>query len=205
MRSTPALLASMSFTALMAIGASAGPTEPASAAVSPATPDSGFMLGASVGALAPVVFSPQLFDGVGLGPSVSVDAGYRFARYFYLGAVYQHGFLSSGGWHGGGTTSASADYGGINFVTISNPDARVALLTEVGVGYRVLTLGQGGVDGPSPGTLTESAFETTFLGIGLEMNLGDRVRLVPELTLAGGGTAAFGFLGLTAYFDFAGT
>ncbi len=101
----------------------------------------GFMLGGTLGVLLP---GGNLRSGTGVatvaggGAGVALNGGFRFARHFYIGLTYEHGFLSAGSAAAaaGATSSVDSNYIGVDFDVISNPDG-VGFYGDIGAGYRV--------------------------------------------------------------------
>ncbi len=179
---------------------------PSALAAEPAAPSSGFMLGVSVDVAAPqlAVFyqTPQLQPGAAVG----VSAGYRW-RFLYVGAAYQHAVFGGGTYANEGTvetaTGARSDYVGVDIVTLSSPDARVAFLTHQSAGYRVLTTDTY-IDSPPVSTFSKGGWDARIFGIGVQIKANDWLRIVPEASLSVGAATAVASLGVTTYFDFAG-
>jgi hypothetical protein len=166
------------------------------------------MFGVSAGYFAPAIGLVPPYP-TEAGPSLGATIGLRFARYFYLGLQYSHAFIGADGdYFGGGSddyqrlTGASGDYFGLDFISISHPDAPFAFFTEIGAGYRIyeLTVATNGY--PSPQKSSISEFETTFLGLGLEIQPAPGLRLViPEGTLQIGSSSVSAFVGVSAFYD----
>ena len=174
--------------------------------IRPAAQSSGFMLGASLDYVAPA--SAGFLNGgslVGAGAGVGVSAGYR-AGFVYLGASYQHAFLSGGSFSHDSTsassTSGRSDYVGVDFITISDPRARVAFLTRFSAGFRLLSYDGTMSYDPRVTTTTSSGFDVTPIGLGVQIKADDWLRIVPEASVSVGQTALVASIGVAAYFDF---
>jgi hypothetical protein len=178
--------------------------ETTSAPVPPHAASSGIMLGASVDYLAPILGNLGGSGGAGPGTGLGVHVGYRW-RILYVGAAYEHGFLTGTG-EGGhdGTpwnvTAAWTDYVGVDIDTISDPDAVLSFVTHFSAGYRTVSTTETCCYSSTPTTGANSGPEMLLVGIGLQINVGGRLRLQPEASLAYG-PETFGSLGLTAFFD----
>src|SRR5271170_5809776 len=160
---------------------------------------SGFMLGASVDYLAPILSS-----AVTPGPGVGVHVGYRW-RLLYFGAAYEHGFLAGAGQGGHDgtpwdTTGASTDYVGIDIDTNSAPDAVVSFVTHFSAGYRVLSITSTCCFSSVPTTSLDAGPELLLVGLGFQINAGGWLRPQPEVSIALG-PASMGSAGITAFFD----
>jgi hypothetical protein len=165
---------------------------------------SGFMLGASVDYLSPLLSNLGQGPGTGPGPGVGVHAGYRW-KVLYFGAAYQHGFLSGGGEGGHESTpwnglAASTDYFGLDIDTVTKPDAVLSFVTHFSAGYRVVNVTSTCCYSPAVATSQNAGFDFLLAGVGLQINAGGWLRLQPEVSLSLG-PAAIASIGLTAFFD----
>jgi len=163
------------------------------------------MLGAVLSDVIPLpaggFFGPP---ALGAGPAIGVRGGYRWGG-LYLGAAYQHAFLGGGTWEHESTivqtSSASSDYGGVEVVGITDIDASVAAFFRAGIGYRVIQAQAQGPTVSASGTMSTSNLDVTVLGLGVEINAGGWLRIVPEASFEVGSWDAYVSLGVTAYFD----
>jgi hypothetical protein len=163
------------------------------------------MVGATVSYFsAPFASWPALGDG----PAVGLSGGYRW-RFLYFGAAYLHTYLDGGTSSGSGgsavaseqTLWANSDYGGLDVVAITSPDAIIAPFFRVGIGYRVVRWSE--LDfGYSTPTNKQSSSADLLVGIGLQFNASGWVRIVPQASFELGPLAMYASLGLTTYFDF---
>ena len=159
----------------------------------------GFMMGPSLGLMFPGGQYAQSTGGedtsmralAGTGAGLGVEAGFRFARRLYLGFVYDHAFLSGGNASpsdglGSLTSTANANEYRLNFAYISHPDG-VAFYGEIGAGFRTLSSTQTQNGGTSPGA-TQSTYSGGELSIGggVHVKIGDWIRLIPKVNVAGG-------------------
>ena len=161
----------------------------------PSGPTGGFLFGARLGYdvlggdLAPAAsgsagnnlkVSDVFTNGVGFG----LQAGFRFARKGYIGALFEHGFYgvnqTSSGFPNGTSVTASGNMVGAEIGYISNPEG-VGVILDVGVGYRWL--------GVSATDTTGAKLDTTYsggeflLGGGIWIKAGNSLRIVPRLDL----------------------
>jgi hypothetical protein len=155
-------------------------------------PGGGFMLGATLGVVIP---AGALYQGqslsqlTGPGPSVGLDAGFRFVKRLYIGVVLSHGFLGTGSASSNPATgesltaTANTNYAGVNLAYISNPRG-VAFFGEIGAGYRALSTDV--VSTRNGDTSSQYSGAEVSLGAGMHFKLGDWVRLVPELSFTAG-------------------
>jgi hypothetical protein len=198
--------------ALTATGAvhAAEPVPPAVApatAPPPAATSEGFMLGAGLSYVSPLPAGGFLGPpALGAGPAVGARAGYRWGG-LYLGAAYQHAFLGGGTWEHESTivqtSSASSDYGGVEVVGITAIDAPVAVFFGAGIGYRVIQARTQGPTVSASGTTSASNLDVTLLGLGVEINAGGWLRIVPEASFEVGPADAYLSFGVTTYLDLA--
>ena len=162
---------------------------------------SGFMFGASVGYRASIN-GPDVATAIGSGPSFTVSAGYRW-RSFYGGLAYNHAFLGSAAWTEKTgwetTTSGSTDYAGVDFVKLFSENGAVGFFLRTGMGYRVVTVQTTSNVAPW-GPVTNEGFDGS-VGVGLELNLRGKLRVVPEAMMEIGPSAA-ATLALTTFYDF---
>jgi hypothetical protein len=137
---------------------------------------------------------------LGPGPALALNAGYRW-RFLYLGAAYQHVFLGGATYamdvETQQTLAASSDYGGIDLVAITNPDALIAAFFRVGAGYRVIRWSQLG----APTDMQSSNVDLTLLGIGVQLNINGWLRIIPQASFELGPLNVYTSLGVTTYFD----
>jgi hypothetical protein len=189
---------------------SAGESSPPPGVPAPPSMSSGFMLGASVGYMTPLLGDLNLGGGPGpgAGVSVGVTGGYRW-HWLYLGATYSHGFLAGNGTTGHESTywyasSATSDYVGVDFVTISDPVATVAFITHLGAGYRVVQTTATSSYDSTPFTSTNASPDFVAVGIGLHVKAEGWLRIQPEASISIG-AGLFATIGLTTYFDLGGT
>jgi hypothetical protein len=153
------------------------------------------MFGPRVGVLLPggnLVSGTQTSAIVGTGFSAGAEGGFRFARKFYIGAVFEHGFHEKGDSINGiaanvvsGDTinsNQSTNYIGLNAVFISNPDG-FGFYGELGLGYRSLNLSY---------TTSQIDVSPSFSGgeaeiaLGMHIRMGEWMRLVPKIGASGG-------------------
>ena len=187
------------------------------------------MLGPRLGLLAAggnLLSTAKTSDYQGGALDLGLEGGFRFARRFYVGLQFDHGFTSAGSLlsnvPGVASVTVASNYLGVDFVYISNPDG-VGFYGEVGLGYR----GTGFSIGDSSVTLSGGEAE---LGVGVHVKVGEWVRLVPKISFAAGqysnqacsgnvagplscsasnstisdtDTHTFVFFGAVAFFDFA--
>jgi hypothetical protein len=160
------------------------PTDPYAASTPP-----GFMVGATVGELAPVL--PTLFNRTNpltAGPAIRVGAGLRKGS-VYVGASYEHAFLGLDTWNGQPAT-AQSDYGGADLVLLTAPEAQLSAFFHFSLGYRVI----------NEGGFTVSSADLRLLGVGLSIRAG-ALRIVPEASLEAGPQSPYVSFALTTYYD----
>jgi hypothetical protein len=165
----------------------------------------GLFFGPRVGGVYPAVGNN--LSGIGAGVSLGLEADFRFARRLFLGAVVDHGFLSTSDAFSGataGTTNFDVVFG-----VLTNPD-KFGGIFQVGLGYRVLSVSAPSVaaelGGVTPSVSINSVDGT--LGAGLWIPIGSHFRLVPRVDASfgsfsddGGGYAMIAFV-LGAYPNF---
>jgi hypothetical protein len=156
------------------------------------------MLGPSLGFVFPGGQYAQSSNGedtsirsiAGTGASIGVEAGFRFARRFYLGLVYNHALLGGGNAaafdQSGNSvdTSANANEYGLKFAYISNPDG-IAFYGEIGGAYRTLSASQT-VSGTGDSLSETFSGGELSLGVGMHFKVGEWVRLIPKVSVSGG-------------------
>ncbi len=194
----------------------------------------GFMMGPSLGVVLPggsTAGGDQFSNIASPGAGVGVEAGFRFVRRLYLGAVYQHGFLSAANAQAVAlgsaavTTTVGTNYFGLNFAYISHPEG-VAFYGEIGGGFRTFSNTQTATDNSASASTTLAGGELS-IGVGLHLKFGDWIRVIPKVSVSGGqfgtlscnqtgsatcpttgtitntDTHTFVFLGVTGFIDFA--
>ena len=167
----------------------------------------GFMIGPTLGALIPagnLMQGSSLNQFVGGGFALGVNAGFRFVRRLYLGAAFEHGFLSAGSsltsQASGGTASADSNYIGAEFAVISHPNGS-AFFAKVGAGYRFVDFSVQYPGGSTVGSAGATAIGPELsLGMGVHIKIGDWVRMIPMASVGGGAFNTLNYSGSNAAF-----
>ncbi len=162
------------------------------------------MVGAALGYFSPVLPGSVAPPGAA-GLTLGVSAGYRW-RFLYVGAAYQYVILGSATYTANGgsepaaeqTLGGDSDYGGLDLVALTSPDADIAAFFRVGAGYRIIRWSQGPLD-----RMQASNVDLTLLGIGVQLKAGAWLRIVPQASLEVGPLNAYTSLSVTTYFDLA--
>jgi hypothetical protein len=192
----------------IAVSAAARPAraEPPSPANAEVRQSSGPVVGASVGAITPLLQSKWPFDdppALGPGPSVGISAGYRWGG-VYVGAAYGHAFFGSETWSQKTTTfrtiSAGGDTLALDLMAFTAPEASVSAVFHVSAGWRFIGAQMDSGPGAPPWQMTASNVNVRLLGVGLSVRTGG-LRIVPEASLEIGPLTPFASLTLTAFFD----
>jgi hypothetical protein len=143
-------------------------------------------------------FPPSVFgatrmnDVAGAGPTFGVEGALRFVRLMYVSALVDVNFSGERTYRVGGSSESNPPFvtttqrnvllGG-RLGLISNPDG-VAIMGDVGLGYRTLTV-TGTIGGGPEQSVTVNGVEGS-VGVGLHFKIGDSLRLVPRAELAAG-------------------
>jgi hypothetical protein len=198
------------------------PPPPEMAPPEPRHSNFGFLFGLHLGAEAvggtvPTATNTAPVDASNVssgGFAYGLDAGFRFARHFYVGLTLDHASLGSGNRSdltADDKASSSTTLFGVNLAFIGNPD-RVSFYGELGVGSRWFDVHE--TSGGITTTRLYNASEFT-LGAGVWIPIGHAVRLLPKGTLGLGSIgsesgaddfrynsfAAFGMLGLAGFYN----
>ncbi|AKU97456.1 hypothetical protein AKJ09_04120 [Labilithrix luteola] len=118
------------------------------------------------------------FVGNGLAPQI--DIGARISRRYIPFLFWEHGFLSKGHRFDGDSASASTDYYGIGFRSLSGDVDSVAFLTEISIGKRVISVTNNGE------TYKMSGLEFFKLGLGAEIRVQTLFTIEPVFSIATG-------------------
>jgi hypothetical protein len=198
------------------------PPPPEMAPPEPRRSNFGFLFGLHLGAEAvggtvPTATNTAPVDASNVssgGFAYGLDAGFRFARHFYVGLTLDHASLGNGNVNdltADDKASSSTTLFGVNLAFIGNPD-RVSFYGELGVGDRWFDVHE--TSGGLTTTRLYNASEFT-LGAGVWIPIGHVVRLLPKATLGLGSIgsesgaedfrynsfAAFGMLGLAGFYN----
>jgi hypothetical protein len=137
-----------------------------------------------------------LGDHAGTGFALGIDGGIRFARVFYVGASFEHGFYGKGKyWDEQGSalpsgqtlsTTIYSNFAGVTGAWISNPDG-VGFYLELGVGYRWFgETAKVEAAGASAESTRVATGTEGMLGLGVHIKAGDWLRLIPKVAVYGG-------------------
>jgi PEGA domain len=207
-------------------GPQAAPPPPPPPEVAPPEPrrsNFGFLFGLHLGAEAvggtvPTATNTAPVDASNVssgGFAYGLDAGFRFARHFYVGLTLDHAALGSGNrtdLTGDEKASSSTTLLGVNLAFIGNPD-RVSFYGELGVASRWFDVHETTIGGITRSHLYDASEFT--LGAGVWIPIGHVVRLLPKGTLGLGSIgsenndadlrynsfAAFGMLALAGFYN----
>jgi hypothetical protein len=133
------------------------------------------------------------------GGAFGIDAGIRFGRIFYGGAVFDHGIYGKGDQASqlAGSTpqgenlvvTTSSNYFGLTFALMTNPEG-VGFYGDVGLGYRWMSFTYRNELTSNTSTFVENSLTARgtegTLGIGMHFRLADAFRLIPKISASFG-------------------
>ncbi len=138
------------------------------------------------------------------GGAGAIEGGLRFARRFYIGIGFEHGFYGKGDKVGDFNGTAGAAGTSSTTVASNLVDLRVALITnpegvgfygELGLGYRWLSLSNDFTSGALSASTTQVASGGEFeAGAGIHIRAGKSLRIIPKVSF---GLGAFNKLSQT--------
>jgi hypothetical protein len=136
--------------------------------------------------------STPMSDVVSTGAALGIEGGIRFARRFYAGLGFEHGFYGKGdkvdtvtggsGTTADVTTTISSNLFDVRVAYISNPDG-VGFYGEIGVGYRWL-IGTQEANGTSISSVLRGG--ELGLGAGMFIKAGNSLRIIPKVNFGVG-------------------
>lgn len=118
------------------------------------------------------------FVGNGLAPQI--DIGARISRRYIPFVFWEHGFLGKGHRFDGDSASASTDYYGVGFRSMSGDVDSVAFLAEISIGKRVISVTNNG------DTYKMSGLEFFKLGLGAEIRVQTLFTIEPVFSISTG-------------------
>ena len=126
-------------------------------------------------------------NNLGIGGSVAVEGGVRFARRLYLGATFEYAGYSGGTLDSSRfassdqvTQSANSEYVGVDLGLMSNPTSLAGFYGEVGVGYRLLNYSASDTDGAVADSFNFGGVEGQ-VGAGMTLRAGRSLLFIPKV------------------------
>ncbi len=114
------------------------------------------------------------------GASFELDVGARLGARYIPYLAWEHAFLAAGHRFEGTGATASSDYVGLGFRLIAGNVDNVGFLSELGIGFRTVTLAGNGE------TFKMTSLEIARLGLGAEIRLSTLFTLTPIAKLSVG-------------------
>jgi hypothetical protein len=123
----------------------------------------------------------------GVGASIGIEGGLRFARHWYLGATFEYagysgGNLDAGRFSAGDAVSQSAnsEYFGLAFGFMSHPTGVAGFYGEVGAGYRLFNYSATDTDGDVADSFNFGGVEGQ-IGAGMTIRAGKSLLFIPKI------------------------